>query len=59
MPLLWHYEKRTVEYIDNMQRLLVESGKEGFKIQYSKRGNIIQPVIQITEKDEDGFEQKK
>ena len=33
--------------------------QEGFKIQYLKRGNILQPMIQVTEKDENGFEQKK
>jgi len=33
--------------------------QEGFKIQYLKRGNILQPMIQVTEKDENGLEQKK
>lgn len=33
--------------------------QEGFKIQYLKRGNILQPMIQVTEMDENGFGQKK
>ena len=32
--------------------------QEGFKIQYLKRGNILQPMIQVTEMDENGFGQK-
>lgn len=33
--------------------------QEGFKIQYFKRGNILQPMVQIKEKDENDLEQKK
>ena len=33
--------------------------QEGFKIQYFKRGNILQPMVQIKEKDENEMEQKK
>ena len=33
--------------------------QEGFKIQYFKRGNILQPMVQIKEKDENDMEQKK
>lgn len=33
--------------------------QEGFKIQYFKRGNILQPMIQINEKNENDLEQKK
>lgn len=33
--------------------------QEGFKIQYFKRGNILQPMIQIREKNENDIEQKK
>lgn len=33
--------------------------QEGFKIQYLKRGNILQPVVQTVEKDENDLEQKK
>lgn len=33
--------------------------QEGFKIQYLKRGNILQPMMQVTEKDENDLEQKK
>lgn len=33
--------------------------QEGFKIQYFKRGNILQPMIQAKEKDENDIEQKK
>ena len=33
--------------------------QEGFKIQYLKRGNILQPVVQVVEKDENDLEQKK
>lgn len=33
--------------------------QEGFKIQYLKRGNILQPMVQTKEKDENDIEQKK
>lgn len=33
--------------------------QEGFKIQYFKRGNILQPMVQVKEKDENDIEQKK
>lgn len=33
--------------------------QEGFRIKYLKRGNILQPMIQSPEKDENGIEQKK
>lgn len=33
--------------------------QEGFKIQYIKRGNILQPMITETVHDESGFEKKK
>lgn len=33
--------------------------QEGFKIHYLKRGNILQPMVQIIEKDENDLEQKK
>lgn len=32
--------------------------QEGFKIQYYKRGNILQPMIQVMEKDENDMERK-
>lgn len=33
--------------------------QNGFKIQYIKRGNILQPIVQVEEKDENGWERKK
>jgi len=33
--------------------------QEGFKIKYLKKGNILQPMIEVTEKDENGYKQKK
>lgn len=33
--------------------------QDGFKIQYFKRGNILQPMVQTKEKDENDIEQKK
>lgn len=33
--------------------------QEGFRIQYFKRGNILQPMVEINETDEKGLEQKK
>lgn len=33
--------------------------QEGFKIQYFKRGNILQPIVQAKESDENDIEQKK
>lgn len=33
--------------------------QEGFRIQYFKRGNILQPMVEVNETDENGLEQKK
>ena len=33
--------------------------QEGFKIQYIKKGNILQPIVQIKEKDENNVEEKR
>lgn len=33
--------------------------QDGFKIQYLKRGNILQPMITVIQKDENDFEKKK
>jgi hypothetical protein len=33
--------------------------QEGFRIQYFKRGNILQPMVEVNETDENGLKQKK
>lgn len=62
-----HKIKKISEYITE----LYESAKgissvvdddifqEGFKIKYLKKGNILQPMLEVTKEDKDGYNQKK